>query len=77
MENDKIPPSFQLIDSLFFMFDALGFFAELVGLCLFEAGLFEVTGSQLDTLLVLFDHPAQGALFLFVGFVLEDGFEFQ
>lgn len=71
MENDLKSPSFQLIDTLFLLFYALGFFVELLGLCFFEPSLLEVTGSLLDTLFVLFYHPTQGVLLLLVELVLE------
>jgi hypothetical protein len=67
----------QCIDTLFLLLDTFCLFAELVGLCLFEAGFFELMGSLFYTLLVLFDHSTQGVLLLFIGFVFEDGFEFQ
>lgn len=61
-------PSFQLIDTLFFLFDVLYFMAKLLGLWFFKSGLL------FDTLFALFDHLVDGTLFLFVGFVFEVGF---
>ena len=59
---------FQLIDTLFLLFNALSFF---------ESGLFKILGSLFNMLFVLFDPLTQGALCLFVGLVFEDDFELQ
>lgn len=56
MENTKKSPPFQLIDTLFLLLDAFGFFAKLLRLCLFEVGLFLVSDPLFYTLLVFFDH---------------------
>lgn len=69
--------SLQCINTLFLLFDVLGFLAELFSLYLFESGLFQVSSSLLDALFVLFNHSTYGALLLLVGFVLKDGFKFK